>query len=65
MNGATCPVCPGNGVPLGALGTRMHYRCRDCGMDFSKTRRVRRPRPTKARTVEAALDSLTGDRANK
>jgi DNA-directed RNA polymerase subunit RPC12/RpoP len=31
-----CPVCPGEGVILGALGTRVHYRCRDCGMEFSR-----------------------------
>lgn len=30
-----CPVCDGEGVPLGALGNRMHYRCRACGMDFN------------------------------
>lgn len=27
-----CPECP----PLGRLGSRTHYRCRGCGMDFSR-----------------------------
>lgn len=34
--GPSCPRCGGPGVPLGALGSRMHYRCRNCGDDFSQ-----------------------------
>lgn len=37
------PVCPldgGVGVPLGALGNRLHFRCRQCGMNFSHERRA-------------------------
>lgn len=30
-----CPECGGPGVPLGNLGSQRHYRCRNCGMDFS------------------------------
>jgi hypothetical protein len=30
-----CPLCGGEGVPLGTLGRRAHYRCRNCGIDFS------------------------------
>lgn len=30
-----CPGCGGPGVPLGQLGNRSHFRCRDCGVDFS------------------------------
>jgi tRNA(Ile2) C34 agmatinyltransferase TiaS len=30
----TCPVCTGEGVPLGQLGRLMHFTCRDCGMGF-------------------------------
>jgi predicted RNA-binding Zn-ribbon protein involved in translation (DUF1610 family) len=30
-----CPACGGLGMPLGQLGRRFHYRCRNCGMDFS------------------------------
>jgi hypothetical protein len=31
----TCPVCGGPGLPLGTLGKRSHFRCQDCGIDFS------------------------------
>jgi hypothetical protein len=31
-----CPACGGPGVPLGSLGRRMHFRCRNCGYDFSQ-----------------------------
>lgn len=30
-----CPQCGGPGSLIGALGTRDHYRCRDCGWDYS------------------------------
>lgn len=30
-----CPTCGGPGALLGALGRRVHFRCRDCGLDFS------------------------------
>ena len=32
---AACPLCPGLGVLLGALGRLVWWRCRDCGIDFS------------------------------
>jgi transposase-like protein len=31
-----CPVCGGPGMELGTLGNRQHFRCRNCGMDFSR-----------------------------
>ena len=31
----SCPTCGGPGMPLGQLGRRTHFRCRNCGMDFS------------------------------
>lgn len=31
----TCPMCGGPGNYLGTLGTRAHFRCENCGMDFS------------------------------
>ncbi|HEY5990610.1 MAG TPA: hypothetical protein VIV12_30090 [Streptosporangiaceae bacterium] len=31
----SCALCAGPLVPLGALGTRLWYRCRDCGIDQS------------------------------
>jgi hypothetical protein len=34
---AECPVCAGPGLLLGQLGNRVHYRCRNCGMDFSES----------------------------
>lgn len=30
-----CPVCGGPATPLGVLGNRAHFRCRDCGMTFN------------------------------
>lgn len=33
---AECPMCGGPGVLLGKLGSRVHFRCRNCGMDFSQ-----------------------------
>lgn len=32
---AYCPLCGGYGFELGALGDKRHFRCRDCGADFS------------------------------
>lgn len=32
---AYCPLCGGPGYELGALGRTRHFRCRDCGTDFS------------------------------
>lgn len=31
---ATCPACCGPGEQLGALGAKLWFRCRDCGMEF-------------------------------
>lgn len=30
-----CPVCDWLNEPMGQLGSRVHYRCRACGMDYS------------------------------
>lgn len=35
-DGGDCSQCGGPLVPLGSLGKRKHYRCRNCGMDSSK-----------------------------
>ena len=32
-----CPACGGEGGDMGVLGSRRHFRCRQCGIDFSKT----------------------------
>lgn len=31
-----CSMCGGECAPLGCLGMRAHYRCRNCGMDQSR-----------------------------
>lgn len=36
-----CPACSGPGVLLGSLGSLRHFRCRDCGIDFSRSIRPR------------------------
>jgi hypothetical protein len=33
---SNCPQCGGQPTELGGLGNRNHYRCRDCGWDWSK-----------------------------
>lgn len=30
-----CPMCGGQGMPFGTMGTREHFRCRQCGMTYS------------------------------
>ena len=32
-----CQTCDGPLMYLGALGSRLHFRCRDCGIDHSVT----------------------------
>lgn len=32
----SCPSCGGPAQLLGILGARAHYRCHDCGQDFSQ-----------------------------
>jgi tRNA(Ile2) C34 agmatinyltransferase TiaS len=45
MSKITCPACdsvqPKSAALLGSLGRMTYYRCRHCGMDFSKTKRPR------------------------
>jgi tRNA(Ile2) C34 agmatinyltransferase TiaS len=31
-----CPMCSGDGVYLGSLGTREFFRCQSCGIEFSR-----------------------------
>jgi predicted nucleic acid-binding Zn ribbon protein len=31
-----CPACEGLGQRMGALGNKIHFRCRDCGIEFSE-----------------------------
>ncbi|QIL78967.1 hypothetical protein G7047_02795 [Diaphorobacter sp. HDW4A] len=39
----TCPLCQGPGIALGSLGRLHWYRCRHCGMDFSRAARPKKP----------------------
>ena len=41
MSPACCPACQGSGRVLGTLGARRWYRCRACGVDFSRPRTAR------------------------
>jgi len=31
----TCPCCGGEGAWIGTLGSTAHFRCIDCGIDYS------------------------------
>jgi transposase-like protein len=43
---APCPICDGgHGEQLGYLGSRLHFRCRRCGIEFSQTRPTTRDAP--------------------
>jgi hypothetical protein len=33
----TCPCCDTENYPIGNLGYRAHYRCRACGMMYSRS----------------------------
>jgi transposase-like protein len=54
MHHPHCPYCDGQATLLGVLGHTQHFRCRDCGADFSKTpaRRQRTSRPATAQEVQ-------------
>ena len=36
MENEECLECGGPAVPMGILGSRMHFRCRDCGAQQSR-----------------------------
>jgi hypothetical protein len=38
-----CPACGGGGVSMGTLGQCEHFRCQNCGIDFSRIRGVNEP----------------------
>lgn len=31
-----CPICDAENGPMGQLGNLVHYRCRQCGMDYNQ-----------------------------
>jgi DNA-directed RNA polymerase subunit RPC12/RpoP len=35
MRISDCPMCGAENGPMGTLGTRVHYSCRDCGAQWS------------------------------
>lgn len=35
QDGPTCPNCGGSGASMGMIGRVMHYRCRNCGSNYS------------------------------
>ncbi len=37
MKTRKCPACGGQGQEQGGLGNLLHFRCRDCGIWFSRT----------------------------
>jgi tRNA(Ile2) C34 agmatinyltransferase TiaS len=50
-------MCGGEGSFLGALGRTKHFRCRDCGMDFSKTPKRRKRRVDDDQLREMAMEA--------
>lgn len=38
-----CPICEAPGFQLGHMGSLRWYRCRNCGMDFSRSSHRREP----------------------
>lgn len=36
-----CPMCEFDNLPLGILGSRLHYSCRVCGNEWSETKQAK------------------------
>lgn len=65
---ASCGMCGGQATPLGTLGTLSHYRCRNCGMDFSQKAENQAQSAPAARKKAASSDyvsKVTGERVSK
>jgi hypothetical protein len=45
LDNPECPQCGGPGVPLGSLGSLLHFRCRNCGWNFSQPQEPMTPPP--------------------
>ena len=41
-----CKICGGDLIHFGKLGTLNHYKCRHCGMMFSKESKLTKTRRT-------------------
>lgn len=55
-----CPACDGQGEPLGALGSLMHYRCRQCGWTWSEPAQAEPATPRPDPTVRKGRAKTTG-----
>lgn len=56
MKTARCPACSGAGRLLGSIGWLEWFRCRNCGIDFHRTRRLgarRMPTVASAQNIDA------------
>lgn len=55
-----CPMCNGDGVPLGPLGCLFWFKCRQCGLPFfvdlkkRATKRAEKKAVKEAKAVKAA-----------
>ena len=59
-----CPMCGGHGNSLGLLGALHHFRCRQCGADFSREVPVGSNRPSISAMVDQAeieVERLRGE----
>lgn len=56
-----CKICGGPLMELGSLGRRKHYRCRNCGIDFSKMGRA----PRRKRSVYDSRKTKKNSRRRK
>ena len=55
----TCPACGGDTYLLGALGNRVHVRCRACGLDSSFVQPQRRRRSPRRRALANPVSDNT------
>ena len=58
MQANICLLCSGDAYPLGTLGLRTYFQCRDCGAQFS--RKTKSPkRKAKERRAARKAKELT------
>jgi hypothetical protein len=58
-------MCIGPGVLLGSLGLRRWYRCRNCGAEFSKMSKPRKPQRREFPNTLAALAEFDRTQASR
>lgn len=59
MDNPSCPICPGVGRYLGALGNLAHFRCESCGSTFHEE--VEEPEDAPESAGHYDLDSCIRD----